>query len=88
MAPTFRPIAKLLATLGQDFEAHAHQTFRALGGSGSRFGRKDWQHMAMAITSLEDRMEVERPRFDRTRIREARRALELAADARADRQAA
>jgi hypothetical protein len=37
--------------------------------------------MAGAVTRLEDWLELERPRFDRTPLRTARRALENADDA-------
>lgn len=88
MTPSFKTLARLLSTLGDNGESDVHKTFRAHGGNGQRWTRRDHQAMAVALTSFEDWAEVERPRFDRTRIREARRALELAADARADRQAA
>ena len=80
-APPFRSVASALRQLHPDHEARAHAGFRERGGSSSRWARRDWVAMADAVTRLEDWLELERPRVDRTALRTVRRQLEDADDA-------
>jgi hypothetical protein len=74
--PAFRTVARVLAALPDDLESRAHVHFRSLGGDGARWRRTDWRFMAIALSSLEDWLEAERPRFGRAPLRELRRLLE------------
>jgi hypothetical protein len=88
-APPFAVVGRVLRQLPEELEARVHVAFRRAGGSTSRWGRRDWSAMAGALTALEDWLEAERPRFDRSPLRDVRRALEVAEDvAEASRRAA
>ncbi len=86
--PTFRSVARMLGELPHDLEARAHARFRALGGDGQRWQKRDVIAMADALTRIEDVCEAGRPRVDRAPIRDVRRALEGAADGSTARRAA
>lgn len=83
--PTFSQVASVLRSLPDDLESAVHVRFRA-SGSSARWLRPDWLAIADAITRVEDRLELKRPRFDRTAIRDLRRSLEDAAEGRPRRQ--
>lgn len=74
--PAFRTVARALSALPGDLESRVHVHFRSLGGDGGRWKPRDWRSLASALSSLEDWLEVERPRFDRAPLRELRRSLE------------
>jgi hypothetical protein len=79
--PDFRAVGRVLRQLPEEYEARIHTRFRTNGGSTTRWQRRDWGAMADAITRLEDWLELERPRFDRTPLCDLRRRLEDADDA-------
>jgi hypothetical protein len=74
--PAFRTVARALAALPDDLESRVHVYFRSLGGDGARWKPRDWRSMAIALSSLEDWLEAERPRVERAPLRELRRLLE------------
>jgi hypothetical protein len=52
--PSFHPVTRILATLGDELEAGVHIRFRGASGSGVRWARRDWYAMLDAIVALED----------------------------------